>query len=119
LASRSTWITPDLRRIAALGLDNVELAGPLPFRRSRRARGAHLMVSRLAARGAEPGGDRSLASGTPVVGLANETIDELVTNRSAPACRRNGKRTSPIGCRPSVGCHRSAYERLCATPGAG
>lgn len=68
--------------IRARGLRGVEIVGPIPYSEvpERLAR-AHLFVSASRLEVQSLAVIEALASGTPVVGLGNETIDELVDDR--------------------------------------
>lgn len=79
-----TALSPDYEkslrdRIAALGLNNVELLGKVPHEEiAQLLERSHLLVSASTMEVQSLVVIEALASGTPVVGLANETIDELI-----------------------------------------
>lgn len=63
-------------------LDNVDVLGPVPYAEiPRHLQAAHIFVSASRLEVQSLAVIEALASGTPVVGLANETVDELVDDR--------------------------------------
>ncbi len=73
----------DLRRaIREQGLDNVDVIGAVPYAEvPRYLQAAHVFVSASRLEVQSLAVIEALASGTPVVGLSNETVDELVDDR--------------------------------------
>lgn len=97
-------------RIRALGLTNVELTGPVPYAEiPRRLERAHLFLSASRLEVQSLAVIEALASGTPVVGLSNETIDELVDDGV-------GKRLPPDA---SPDDFAREVERICTLPPEG
>jgi glycosyltransferase involved in cell wall biosynthesis len=97
------------------GLDNVALVGPVPHAEiPRYLESSHLFVSASKMEVQSLSVIEALASGTPVVGLSNETIDELVDDRVG-ACL--AKDTSPEAYAQRVhelcALPQSEYEQLC------
>ncbi|MCX7751139.1 MAG: glycosyltransferase [Candidatus Bipolaricaulota bacterium] len=94
-------------KVQALGLSTVEVVGPVPYGEiPRRLERAHLFVSASRLEVQSLAVIEALAAGTPVVGLANATIDELVDDRV-------GKRLSPDA---SPAEFAREVERICALP---
>jgi glycosyltransferase involved in cell wall biosynthesis len=103
--------------IAEWGLGNVELTGAVPFQHIPAVlEQAHLMASASLHEVQSLAVIEALASGTPVVGLANETVDELVDEGVGA---RLPKETSPQDFARQVQavCElpQAGYDLLCAS----
>lgn len=95
--------------IAARGLRSVDIVGSVPYSAiPRYLQSAHVFVSASRLEVQSLAVIEALASGTPVVGLANQTVDELVDDAVG---RRLPADASPVE-------FARAVQRICALPPA-
>lgn len=98
-----------------LGLDNVILLGQVPHEKiQQHLERSHVFVSASRMEVQSLVVIEALASGTPVVGLSNETIDELVDDGVGRRLPRDASPESFARCVESIcGRPQGEYDRLC------